>query len=163
MAIASSRPRVVRRAVSPGQDEMRRQAVAWLVHQVGRLLHSRSFSAGLNPAQWNALRYLSSANESACTVTAFARHHMTSKGTASETFRSLAGKGLVAQGSDGGDSRLKIFRPTASGLAVLKSDPLRQMGETLRVAASDDLDATARVMEVILRAMLEGTEEVDLD
>jgi DNA-binding MarR family transcriptional regulator len=148
---------------SPTGDDMKRQAVAWLVHQVGRLLHSRSFSAGLNPAQWNALRYLGSANESACTVTAFARHHMTSKGTASETFRSLARKGLVTVGDGEDDSRLKIFRPTESGRALLQADPLREIGDCLSVVSQQDLDATARVMEVILRAMLSASDKADAD
>jgi DNA-binding MarR family transcriptional regulator len=144
-------------------NDDQRAAIALLLHHVGRMLHNRSFSAGLNPAQWNALRYLASANAAVCTVSAFAGHHMTSKGTASETFRSLAEKGLIVRLEDPEDRRVRIFRPTPDGRALLDDDPILALKAALGRAARDDLDATARVIEVIVRSMFHRATAEDLD
>ena len=49
------------------------KAVAELFEHLSRAIYSLSFSEGLNPAQWNALRYLNRANPSSRTMSAFAR------------------------------------------------------------------------------------------
>ncbi len=56
------------------------QAVAELMEQLGHCACSEAFSAGLNPAQWSALRYFQRANRFSRTVSAFAQYHGTTRG-----------------------------------------------------------------------------------
>jgi DNA-binding MarR family transcriptional regulator len=103
------------------------RAVARLLEHATRALNARSYSEGLNPAQWNALRYMADANESARTVTAFASHHLTSKAAASDTLKALVEKKLLKKHGDPDDARIQIFSPTAAGSHMLQRDPLRPL------------------------------------
>ncbi|MEE8227707.1 MAG: MarR family winged helix-turn-helix transcriptional regulator, partial [Kiloniellales bacterium] len=65
------------------------QTVAELVVQLGCLARGDGFVANLTVAQWAALRYFSSVNRFSRTVSAFAEFHGTTRGTASQTIKSL--------------------------------------------------------------------------
>jgi DNA-binding MarR family transcriptional regulator len=71
------------------------RVVAELVEQLGHCACSEAFQGGLNPAQWSALRYIERANRFSRTVSAFARYHGTTRGTASQTIRALVQKGFL--------------------------------------------------------------------
>jgi DNA-binding MarR family transcriptional regulator len=129
------------------------RAVMQLLEYVSRSMHSASFTGGLNPAQWNALRYLSSANPTACTVTAFARHHMTKKSAASSTIKSLMQKGLIAKTVDPDDGRAQRLDLTQKARKLMESDPTNVVLEALETMTAADLVTTARVFEVVARAM----------
>jgi DNA-binding MarR family transcriptional regulator len=65
------------------------RTVAELVVQLGCLSRGDGFVADLTLAQWTALRYFSRANRFSRTVSAFAEFHGTTRGTASQTIKSL--------------------------------------------------------------------------
>lgn len=115
---------------SPSQSSTER-AVARLLEHAMRALNARSYSEGLNPAQWNALRYMADANESARTVSAFASHHLTSKAAASDTLKALVEKQLLLKHGDPEDGRIQIFSPTEAGQQLLQQDPLRAVEAAL--------------------------------
>jgi DNA-binding MarR family transcriptional regulator len=91
------------------------QALTQLLEHVGRLINAASFAGGLTPAQWNLLRYLLRANDSARTISAFARFHATTKSSASQTARVLIGKGLITIGRSKIDPRSKRLDLTPLG------------------------------------------------
>ncbi len=100
-----------------------RNLIADLLGQVERLLHNLAFANGLNPAQWSALRYLATAADDARTVTAFARHHRTTKPAASKTIDALVRKSMVRKLSIPGDRRAQRLDLTAKALRRLGHDP----------------------------------------
>lgn len=106
-------------------------AVAELFEHVSRLVHSLSFSAGLNPAQWAALRFLSRATPNASTMSAFAAFHRTTKSTASQTLAALARKKLIRKLRDGRDGRVFRICVTAKGQLLLRHDPVNVLVEAL--------------------------------
>ena len=69
-------------AASSGKAR-RAEALAELVDQASRAVYSASYLAGLNPAQWNALRYLSSAQASGRSIKAFSTYHRVTDSAAS--------------------------------------------------------------------------------
>ena len=68
-----------------------------LLERIGRLLRSvRHRNERLNPAQWEALRYLGRANRYSRTPTALTHYLGATKGTVSQTVIALERKGLAA-------------------------------------------------------------------
>jgi len=65
------------------------RTVAELVVQLGCLTRGDGFVANLTFTQWTTLRYFSSANRFSRTVSAFAEFYGTTRGTASQTIKSL--------------------------------------------------------------------------
>jgi hypothetical protein len=61
-----------------------------LVNRLSRVAHAMQFSHGLNPAQWEALRYLNKANRYSASPSAMADYLGATKGTVSQTLIALA-------------------------------------------------------------------------
>lgn len=129
-------------------------ATAEVIAQIVRLTSGPSFVGGLNPAQWAALRYFGRVGLQACTVTAFARYHGTSKGTASQTIAALTRKALVERLQDVNDRRLVYFVLTESGRTVLDNDPIRMVATAVGSLSPDEQATLAELLEKIVRSVL---------
>ena len=131
------------------------RAVAELVEQLGHCACSEAFRGGLNPAQWAALRYVERANRFSRTVSAFARYHGTTRGTASQTIRALVGKGYLRRRPARHDQRSFHLELTDAARRVLDSDPIGEF-----VSAAGALPpAQCTALADGLRAMLEQVLE----
>jgi len=118
---------------------------AHLVERLARLLRAGDFDAGLNPAQWEALRYLARANRFSRTPAALADYLNSSRGTVSQTLIALEAKGLVEKTRNEHDARSLSLALTAAGRARLARDSARALaadidatGDAARVAAGLD-------------------------
>lgn len=131
------------------------QTVAELVEQLGHCACSEAFSAGLNPAQWAALRYFERANRFSRTVSAFAHYHGTTRGTASQTIRTLVQKGLLKRRPSEHDQRSFRLEVTARARAMLASDPFAEFVTAAANLPSEQCAILARG----LRAMLEQVQD----
>lgn len=129
------------------------RAVARLFEHMTRAIHSRSFAHGLNPAQWNALRFLSEANPSARTVTAFARHHLTSRSAASDTISALIAKGLLTKRPDPEDARVQLLAVTDAGNRLLENDPMEPVARALENLSDEETAAIAGALNTIVRGI----------
>jgi DNA-binding MarR family transcriptional regulator len=101
----------------------------------------------LSAAQWAALRYMARANPFSRTPSAFARYHGTTRGTASQTIKSLVAAGLLTRARDDRDRRSVRFALTASGEACLAEDgacALAQAVADLPADQRENLIATMR-------------------
>jgi DNA-binding MarR family transcriptional regulator len=129
--------------------------VAELVEQLGHCACSQGFSAGLNPAQWAALRYFERANRFSRTVSAFADYHGTTRGTASQTIRALVQKGFLRRLPAEHDQRSFRLELTGHARATLDADPLAGF-----VSAAASLpQAQCSVLAQGLRSMLERLQD----
>lgn len=88
------------------------------------MAHAAQFSDGLNPAQWEALRFLSRANRYSASPGALAEFLGTTKGTASQTVIALEAKGLVARVRCDVDRRKVRLALTENGRTLLARDPM---------------------------------------
>ena len=131
------------------------RAVAELVSQVGRIAHGDGFVEGLTPAQWTALRYFSRANRFSRTVSAFAEFHSTTRGTASQTIKSLVNKGYLTRKRSEKDRRSARFDLTDNTLALLASDPFESIVTAAGLLSSSSRQVISRGLERMLRALVE--------
>ena len=125
------------------------RAVAELVAQLGRTAYGEGFVDGLTPAQWTALRYFSRANRFSRTVSAFAEFHATTRGTASQTVRSLVRNGYLTRARSEQDRRSVRLDLTEKSVALMSHDPFEGL-----VVAAAELSNTAR------RAISRGLEQM---
>ncbi len=102
---------------------MHERAVAELIVQLGRIAYGDGFVAGLTPAQWTALRYFAWANRFSRSPSAFADFHGTTRGTASQTIKSLVAQGYLVRTRSQADGRSTRLDLTDKAKAILADDP----------------------------------------
>src|SRR5271165_5518540 len=100
------------------------QRVAELIDRLARLTRELQFVHGLNPAQWEALRFLARANRYSRSPGALAEFLGTTKGTASQTLIALENKGYIARARSDTDRRAMRLELTPEGEALLQQDPI---------------------------------------
>ncbi len=105
------------------------RAIAELLAQVGRLAQGEGLVHGLTPAQWTALRYFARANRFSRTVSAFAEFHATTRGTASQTVKTLVRRGFLQRTRSQRDGRSARLDVTESGREMLVDDPLEVVAQ----------------------------------
>jgi DNA-binding MarR family transcriptional regulator len=98
--------------------------IAELIGRLGRLAHALQYSAGLNPAQWEALRFLARANKYSRSPSALSEFLGVTRGTASQTLIALEEKGYVERTRSTADRRSVDLRLTDKGLDLIRRDPL---------------------------------------
>ncbi|AWY00509.1 hypothetical protein A8139_11300 [Marinomonas primoryensis] len=125
-----------------------------LVHIVRRSVQ-RSASE-LTSAQWSALRFFAHANQFSRQPSAFASYHGTTRGTASQTVKSLVKLGYLERSRGLSDRRSAVFDVTPPGMEALNTDPLKTLVQTI-----DDLPQEQR--ESLCASLLtfnKGSQEV---
>ena len=123
--------------VEPAKDSQRN--VAELITQLARIVYGDGFAEGLTSAQWTALRYFSRANRFSRTVSAFAEFHATTRGTASQTVKSLVDNGYLSRQRMDRDGRSVRFDLTKKSVTLLEKDPFQNL-----VTAIAELSKTSR-------------------
>lgn len=126
--------------------------VGELLSRLGRAIHCLQFSEGLNPAQWEALRFMARANRYSRTPSALACYLGTTKGTASQTLKALETKGLVVRQCCEQDRRVSRLELTKQGELLLKQDPIGKVESVCREAGVDckfTVGTLARLLEEV--------------
>jgi DNA-binding MarR family transcriptional regulator len=127
--------------------------ISELVDRLGRIVHAMQFANGLNPAQWEALRFLSRANSYSRSPGALAEYLGSTKGTVSQTLIALEAKGYVFRMRSEIDRRSVKIELTERGVGLVAEDPL-----TMIVKAADDLtpedrDVVARSISAMMKSL----------
>lgn len=132
-------------SVSPESHE-----AAHLINRLERLARASEQVGRLNPAQWEALRYLARANRFSRTPAALADYLASTRGTISRTLASLESKGYVAREASPRDGRSVEFGLTDNGSKALQRDPLLAMATDIEQATGGDsrtlLDSLRRTL-----------------
>jgi DNA-binding MarR family transcriptional regulator len=119
--------------------------VSDLLERIGRLLRGvRHRNEQLNPAQWEALRYLGRANRYSRNPTALTQYLGATKGTVSQTLIALERKGLVRRSADPRDRRGVRLGLTSRGRGHLHRDPMARLIDGVDPALIARLDADLR-------------------
>jgi DNA-binding MarR family transcriptional regulator len=121
---------------------------AHLIERLARLARAGSYEKGLNPAQWEALRYIARANRFSRTPAALADYFKASRGTVSQTLIALEEKGLVEKTKGARDARVVVLALTAEGRRMLTNDAERAL------AAAIDESGSAGEIAAMLGAAL---------
>ncbi len=112
-----------------------------LLDWMGRIAHGLQFALGLNPAQWEALRFLARANPYSRSPSALADFLGTTKGTASQTLIALVSKGLVKRTRRVSDRRSVDLEVTPSGMELIEKDPMDLVLEAATRLSRDECEA----------------------
>ena len=113
---------------------MNSRAIAELVFHLGRIASGEGLVEGLTAAQWAVLRYFSQANRFSRTPSAFAAFHGTTRGTASQTIKSLETQDYLTRIRSEEDRRSVQLVPTEKARGILANDPFESL-----VRATDSL------------------------
>lgn len=97
--------------------------IVYSLERLSRLMRAAEFGDGLNPAQWEALRFLARANRFSNSPGALTRYLGATKGTISQTVKALERKKLIAKTERPGEKRSIVLTLTDAGLAMMAKDP----------------------------------------
>ena len=126
-----------------------------LLERLSRLIRQAEFSTGLNPAQWEALSYLSKCNRFSNTPSALTNYMGSTKGTISQTLMALERKGLITKEKNEQDPRKTHLHLTQEAQNLLQQqagkDGLRASLQTLSKSQQQQLQQT---LEQLLHAEL---------
>ncbi len=114
------------------QDQPGGESLGIIIDRLSRIARSLQFICGLNPAQWEALRFLARANRYSRNPTALASYLGTTKGTVSQTLISLENKGYIARRPERNDRRSLRLEMTPSGEDLLAKDPILKIDAAAR-------------------------------
>jgi len=125
-----------------------------LIERLGRSVRLRSYADNLNPAQWEALRYLARCNARSNTPTALAGFLGTTKGTVSQTVTALERKGLVRKAFRPGQGRALSIKVTRRGRDLLRQDPTEAIETAMRRLVDQDRLGSADAVRETLNGLL---------
>lgn len=120
------------------------------LERLSRLMRGSEFADGLNPAQWEALRFLARANRFSNSPGALTRYLGATKGTISQTVKALERKKLIEKTERPGEKRSVVLRLTEAGSAMMAKDPWSALAQTMDALGGK----TRRRMEKGLAEML---------
>ncbi len=127
--------------------------VAELALQLGRAAYGESTAASLTPAQWMALRFFARANRFSRTISAFADYHATTRGTASQTVKSLVERGYLTRMRSRRDGRSTTFNLTARSRRQMGSDPFEAVVRAALTLSPAQRDRTASGLRGMLQKL----------
>jgi len=114
--------------------KMKSRTLAELVFHLGRIASGEGLVEGLTAAQWAVLRYFAQANRFSRTPSAFAAFHGTTRGTATQTIKSLEAQGYLTRVRSEDDRRSVWLVLTEKARAIVANDPFESL-----VRAADSL------------------------
>lgn len=123
--------------------------IAELMVHIGRSARGEDAGAELTAAQWTGLRFFARANSASRTPSAFASFQATTRGTASQTIKSLESKGLLARRQSEHDGRSVVFAITEAGRAMLCNDPLRHLMAALERLPPEACETLSRSLSQV--------------
>ncbi len=121
--------------------------VADMLDRLARIAHGAQFCAGLNPAQWEALRFLARANRYSRSPGAIADYLGATRGTISQTLIALESKGYIRRSRCSADKRGVDVALTEAGRAVLCQDPLTVLGASVAALGEEERGVLSRVID----------------
>ncbi len=112
-------------------DDVSAAQVLAQLERLSRLSRASNHSAGLNPAQWDALRYLGRCNRFSNSPMALTQYLGATKGTISQTVAALVKKAVVLKTARAGNHRSVVLVLTDLGRQFLANDPLRPLEKSI--------------------------------
>lgn len=120
---------------------------------LARLVHGAASDQCLTSAQWTALRYFARANRFSRTPSAFSEFHATTRGTASQTVKSLIALGYLERHANETDARSTLIEVTPAGLAKLANDPLSALTQAIALLPEGERNRFATLISGLATTM----------
>ena len=130
--------------------------------RLARLMRAAEHEIGLNPAQWEALRFLARCNKSSNSPIALTRYLGATKGTISQTVIALVKKGLVEKTNRKGERRSVALTVTGEGYELLQEDPWKRVEHAFETLGPKKRATAASVLAVLMEDELDYRRDNDL-
>lgn len=101
----------------------------------------------LSGAQWAGVRFLARSNAISRKPSAFAEFHGTTRGTASQTLKSLESAGLAKREKDSRDGRSVRFSLTEAGHSMALNDPVLRLRNAVQGLSDDQRQSLGQLIE----------------
>jgi len=134
--------------------------IAELLVYLGRAACGGDPASDMTAAQWTALQFFARAKDVSRTPSAFASFYATTRGTASQTIKSLLAKRYLARHESADDRRSVRFDLTDAGLAALRDDPLRALSEAIERLDTGLKSALRQVLPAVVGELAEIRDTV---
>ena len=131
------------------------------LERLSRLIRQQGFHEGLNPVQWEALRYVCRSNRFSNSPGALARYLGSTKGTVSQTILSLEKKGLVGKLPSPADARSVVLHVTEKGQEVLAKDPLLGLASEIENLSGKTVRRFAKAIGEILMGQVKRQKQAE--
>jgi DNA-binding MarR family transcriptional regulator len=141
------------------KDKAEAADIVHSLERLARLVRAGEHDGELNPAQWEALRYLARANRFSNSPGALTRFLGSTKGTVSQTLKALERKGLVAKSQRETEKRSVCLVLTDKARATLKNDPSAAFSKSIDDLSSKTKRRLAKGLRVFLEAELARQEQ----
>lgn len=125
-----------------------------LIDRISRISAADHWMGDLNPAQFTALAYLSTANQYSRAPSQVAEYLSAMRGTVSRTLKALARKGLIEEQRSETDRRRTSYTISATGIAALKVD--RTIDAALVAMDSNEVTQLAQGLKGFVKNMLQA-------
>ena len=132
----------------PGPD------ITHSLERLCRIMRAAEHDEGLNPAQWESLRFLGRANRFSNSPGALTRYLGATKGTVSQTLMALERKGFVTKSSRPGVKRSIVLTLTAKGEKALAGDPWSNLAKIAEELGGKTRKRLAKGLQEILAGAL---------
>jgi DNA-binding MarR family transcriptional regulator len=136
--------------------KMSSRSIAELVFHLGRIASGEGLVEGLTAAQWAVLRYFAQANRFSRTPSAFAAFHGTTRGTASQTIKSIETLGYLTRMRSEDDRRSVRLVLTDKARGILANDPFESL---VRAAGSLPQSVQGQFANALQRMLGQVTQE----
>ena len=130
------------------------RVIALPLERLARVMRAREHEGGLNPAQWEALRFLSRANRFSDSPGALTRYLGATKGTVSQTLIALERKGFISKAQRTGGRKSLRLSLTEKGRQSLLNDPWTDVSRGIDDLGSKTKRRLHRGLEELLAAEL---------
>jgi len=127
---------------------------ATVLERLTRLMRAAEHEGDLNPAQWEALRYLGRANRFSNSPSALTQYLGATKGTVSQTLIALEKKGLVTKAPRPEEKRSVALSLTEPGEAMLRRDPWERLEAEIANLGPKTHKRFAKALRELLQAEL---------
>jgi DNA-binding MarR family transcriptional regulator len=132
------------------QRDVTGEMIVWPLERLSRLIRAREHGDDLNPAQWEALRYLARANRISNSPGALTQYLGATKGTISQTVKALERKGYVGKAEREGEKRSVTLTVTAKGQEALTRDPWSKLAKATTKLGSKTRPRLAKGLRELL-------------
>lgn len=145
--------------MSKNEEEVDLHQLRERLERLSRFIRQQGFGEGLNPVQWEALRYLVRANRFSNSPGALAQYLGSTKGTVSQTILSLEKKGLLEKRPSPADARMVLLALTPKGVESLAKDPLLSLGSDIAALSSKTQRRFAKAIDEILMGQIKRQKQ----
>jgi DNA-binding MarR family transcriptional regulator len=136
---------------------------AHLIERLERLARGNELKDRLNPAQWQALRCLASANRFSRTPAALAEFMASTRGTVSRTVAALEANGYIARKSNQQDRRGVVLSLTGKAEKAMVRDPLLDLAGDVDRALGKRAGELVQALSAVLSQAVERNHRRPFD